>query len=165
VKSPGREDGGTLTCFPVPRRTSRDAGNLFDELFRRFVRQRHLTVGRVSFVSRLFLDDAQHSQGLVEVRVKVRFHHIHDLPQEFVAQAIEDLIAFFSRDHEVLAAEDGQVLGGVGLLDAKCLMDAPHRYFPLVAKQLNDGDASRVGQRLKYSGFEVAKGVVHIGLY
>ena len=52
-------------------------------------------------------------------------------------------------------AQHGQVLRGIGLLHSEAFDERARRQFAL-AEQLDDGDASGVGQRLEELGFEAS---------
>ena len=62
---------------------------------------------------------AHHLHGLVEVGLAIEAHDVEHLAEDRIRQRIEDLVAALAVDHDLAAAEDGEVLGEVGLLNAK----------------------------------------------
>jgi hypothetical protein len=75
-------------------------------------------------------------------------HRPDYLAERRVAQAVEGLVAGLTGLDDVLVAEDGEVLGGVGLLDPHLLAQLADRQLALV-EVLHDGAPGRVRQRLE----------------
>ena len=63
-------------------------------------------------------------------------------------------------EHELLGAQDGEVLGDIGLLHAEPFDERAGGEFA-VAQQLEDGDAGGMGEGLEDIGFEPAEGIRH----
>jgi hypothetical protein len=92
--------------------------------------------------------------------VKVVAHLREHVSQERVAKAVEDLVALLAAFDNVPVPQDGQVLGGIGLLDADALAQLAHGHLG-AAEKLDDGDARGVGQGLKNPGLELPHGLQH----
>ena len=73
---------------------------------------------------------------------------------------VKNLIAGFAIDQDVLRAQDGEVLGGVGLLDAETFDEGAGGEFA-IAEEFDDGDAGGVGEGLEELGFEASQGFLH----
>jgi hypothetical protein len=103
----------------------------------------------------------EHAEGLFEVGVEVGAHEGEDLVDEGVADGVKHLVAAFTGRDEVLGAEDGEVLGDVGLLHFELVDEGAGGEFA-VGEELEDGDAGGVGEGLEDVGFEAAEGFLHV---
>ena len=93
--------------------------------------------------------------------MEVGAHEIQDLDDDGVADGIEDLVAGLAGGDELLGAQDGEVLGDVGLLEAE-LLDQGSGGELSVSQEFEDGDAGGMGEGLEDVGFESAEGILHI---
>jgi len=98
----------------------------------------------------LFLEDRQGLLHMCQIKTAEGFEDVSD---QRVAETVENLVAVFAGFNEVLAAQDGQVLRGIRLFDAKPFAKAADGLFA-VAKDLQDAYAGRVRERLKDARFE-----------
>lgn len=85
---------------------------------------------------------------------------VEDIPENGIAQAIENLIAIFACINEVFVPQDREMLRRVGLLDAELLAQLPNGQF-MHAQLLDNGNARRVGQRLKDARLETSQRLQH----
>src|SRR5207237_184153 len=99
----------------------------------------------------------QKLQRFMQIRLEVLTHQIEDLADGRVAQRVEYLIAVLASDNDLLGAQNGEVLRGVGLFEPELLVDAADGHLAFVAQQFDDGDARRVPEGLKDSGLEAAQ--------
>lgn len=104
----------------------------------------------------------EQSQRFFQMGVKIPAHQVEYISQDAVAQRIEDLVALLASDDNLPRTQHAQVLRGVGLFEPQPFVNRGHRDFPLVAQQLDDGDARGVAQGLKNARFEVTQAVWHI---
>src|SRR5262249_19000941 len=100
-------------------------------------------------------------EGFVQMGLIVLPHQVEDLAENRIAEGIKDLVAVLAPDDNLLAAQDGQVLRGIGLFQVEAFVNAADGHLVLIAQQLNDGDAGRVGQCLEQLGLETTKGILH----
>ncbi len=70
------------------------------------------------------------------------------LAERRIAEAVESLVAGLAGLDNVLIAEDGQVLGGIRLLDSDLLAELTDGHFAQV-EALDDGDSGRVREGLE----------------
>lgn len=87
-------------------------------------------------------------------------HRLQDLGQQRVAQAVIDLVAFLAALDDVLVPQHGEVLRGIGLLDADLLAQPSDRHLP-VLQVLDDGDPGGVRQCPEDACLEPPHGVEH----
>lgn len=99
----------------------------------------------------------EHGEGFFEVGFEVGFHGVEDLGEEGIAERIEDLVSFFAGEDEVFCAEDGEVLGGVGLFDTDLFDESADGGFS-VAEAFDDVNPGGVGEDLEDVGFEFSEG-------
>ena len=84
--------------------------------------------------------------------------------EDGVAQGVEDLIAFFAIDENLFRAENGEVLGSVGLFEAE-FGDQLTRRFLAGAEGFDDGNAGGMGEGLEDIGFELTERVGQVLVY
>src|ERR1039458_7554057 len=101
-------------------------------------------------IFRLAIHFTHHLNGLVEIRLAIMAHDIEHLPQDRIRQGIENLIAFLPVYHDLAAAQDGEVLGEVGLLNPEPGLHGSGGKLS-VAEDLDDGNARGMRQGLKYA--------------
>jgi hypothetical protein len=94
------------------------------------------------------------------VFLKIATQEGQDLEDDGIAHRVEDLVAHFAGDDDLLSAEDGEMLRDVGLLHAQFRDQRPGRELAAV-QQFEDGDASGVAEGLEDAGFETADGIWH----
>ena len=82
---------------------------------------------------------------------------VEDLNDEGVADGVENLVAGLAIDDEVFCSQDGEVLGDVGLFQAK-FFDQGTGGELSVAEEFEDGDAGGMGEGLEDVGFEAVGG-------
>ena len=102
----------------------------------------------------------EHADGFFELGVEVFAHQGEDFADGGVADGVEDLVACLAVDDDLFGAEDGEVLGDVGLFHAE-LFDEGAGGELAFAEEFKDGDAGGVGEGLEDVGFELAEGVGH----
>ncbi len=90
--------------------------------------------------------------------VEVAAHEGEDFDEDGVADGVEDLVAGFAVDDELLGSEDGEVLRDVGLLHAQ-LFDELAGGKLSGFKELDDGEAGGVSEGLEDVCFESAERV------
>src|SRR5207244_3390823 len=95
-----------------------------------------------------------------DVGQKELAHRVEHLGQERIAEAVINLVRFLACLDDVLVTEHGEVLRGVGLLDADLLANLPHRALAVLQK-LDDGNTRRMGKGLENAGLETAHGLEH----
>src|SRR5450759_2196013 len=103
-------------------------------------------------ILRLAIHFAHHLNGLVEIGLAIMARDVEHLAQHRIRQGIENLIASLPVYHDLPAAQDGEVLGEVGLLNAELgLQGAGGKRS--VAEDLDDGNARGMRKSLKDAGF------------
>jgi hypothetical protein len=75
-------------------------------------------------------------------------HNVEHFAEDGVRQGIEDLIASLTVYHDLAAAQDGEVLGEVGLLDAETGLEGAGGELA-VAEDFDDGNAGGMGKSLE----------------
>src|ERR1022692_3540750 len=80
-------------------------------------------------ILRLAIHFTHHLNGLVEISLAIMAHNVEHLAQDRIRQGIENLIASLAVDHDLPAAQDGEVLGEVGLLNP--YIRTPERKCPI----------------------------------
>src|SRR4051794_25498540 len=90
--------------------------------------------------------------GVAEVLLAVAAHQVEHVDEDAVADRVEDLVAFLAVHYDLATAENGEMLGEVGLLDFEALLDGTGGELA-VAQGLEDGDTGGVRQRLKEGRF------------
>jgi hypothetical protein len=88
----------------------------------------------------------------MEISLAIMAHNVEHLAQDRIRQGIENLIATLAVDYDLAAAQDGEVLGEVGLLNPKLGLHGAGRKLS-VAEDLDDGNARGMGQSLKDACF------------
>lgn len=92
--------------------------------------------------------------------MEVGAHEGEDLVDEGITHGVEDLVAGLPIDNKVFGAQDGEVLGDVGLLHVELFDEGAGGEFA-IGEELEDGDAGGVGEGLEDVGLEAAEGVLH----
>src|ERR1019366_680975 len=100
---------------------------------------------------RLAVHIAHHLNGLVEIGLAIMAHDVEHLAEDRIRQGIENLIGVLPIDHDLAAAQDGEVLGEVGLLNAELGLHGAGGKLS-VAEDLDDGNARGMGESLKDAG-------------
>src|ERR1035437_4525074 len=95
-------------------------------------------------ILRLAVSFAHHLSGLMEVSLAITAHNGDHLAQDRIGQGIENLIACLAVDHDLPAAQDGEVLGEVGLLNPELGLHGAGGKLS-VAEDLDDGNARGMG--------------------
>lgn len=96
--------------------------------------------------------------------MKVAAHQVEELDHQRIAQRIEDLIAGLARDDDLPRTQYGEVLGEIGLLEAKVFDKIGDGQFAML-ELFKDGDTRRVRERLEDFSLKVSQGVRHVGYY
>src|SRR5258708_5567316 len=99
-------------------------------------------------ILRLAIHFAYHLNGLVQVRLAITAHGIEHIAENWIRQGIENLVASLAVDHDLAAAQDGEVLGEVGLLNPESGLQGSGRKLS-GAQGFDDGDARGMCQGLK----------------
>ena len=110
--------------------------------------------------SLLGFDFAEHMHRFVEVSLEVPAHDVQHFDENRIAERVEDLVAFFSIRHQLSAAQNGQMLGEVGLLDRELFLNRARRELP-VSQHFDDGDTSGMCQGLEDVSLVRAKRTLH----
>ena len=101
----------------------------------------------------LLTELAEHRLGPRQLVVEDPSRHVEEVADERIAHGVPDGRSLLAGHHDVLGAQDGQLLGHSGLVEIEEgleLLDAP-----LVdAEDLEDPDAERMRQRLEELGLE-----------
>ena len=85
---------------------------------------------------------------------------MEDFNKDGVAQGVVDLIAGLAGGDDLFGAKDGEVLGGVGLVNAEFGDELASGFFA-VAEGFDDGDAGGVGEGLEDLRFEFSELAFH----
>src|ERR1700677_2564712 len=109
------------------------------------------------------LHGVEHAEGFLQMRLEVGAHEGEDLENDGVADRVKDLVAGLPVDDNLFGAQDGEVLGDVGLLHAEFFDQCAGREFT-IAKEFEDGDAGGVSEGLEDVGLELPKGVWHTSI-
>jgi hypothetical protein len=96
----------------------------------------------------LSIDFSQHLDGLGKIGLEIPAHDVEEFYQNGVAEGVEDVVSVFPVQHELPAAQNGQMLRKVRLFQTEPLLKDPAGKLPF-SQNLDNGDASRMGQRLK----------------
>jgi hypothetical protein len=75
-------------------------------------------------------------------------HQSKYFADQWIAQAVEDLIAIFTRLDDMFAPQYGEMLGCVRLLDSYFFAEVPNRDFA-VTKMLDNCDSGGMSQGLE----------------
>lgn len=94
------------------------------------------------------------------MNMKIAPHHIKNLDDKRVPHGIEDLIARFAVDQDILRTEHGEMLRSIRLLDPEPFDQRPSRQLA-VSQLLHNCDPRRVGEGLKKLSFELTKRILH----
>ena len=128
---------------------------------------RACSVSRASLASiarrgetRLLVHLAEHAGRLVEMRLEVAPEQIEHLDQDGIAQGVVDLIACPAIDDHLFGPQDGEMLGGVGLLQIQLRHQRAGGHLA-VAEGIDHGNPGGIGQGLKDLCFEFPEGLVH----
>ncbi len=100
---------------------------------------------------------------LRQLPIEVAAKNVQHLDQGGVAQRVEDLIADLPVHQHLFASQHGEVLRGIGLLEAQFFHELPGRELP-VPEGLYNRNPSRMRQGLEDLSFEAAEGVWHTSI-
>ena len=92
--------------------------------------------------------------------LKILPHQIEHFDKNLVAERIENLVALLAAVNDLPAAQDRQMLRNVGLLYAQPFLDGAGWQFTF-AQNFQNGDTSRMRERLKDTGLELSQQVLH----
>jgi hypothetical protein len=112
--------------------------------------------------ARFLLELTKHRLASGQLIVEDPARHVEQVPDKRIAYGVPDGRALFAGGHDVLRAQDGQLLGHGGLVEIELgleLLDAPS----VRAQDFQDPDADRVRERLEELGLEGLKirGLAH----
>lgn len=93
--------------------------------------------------------------------MEIGAHEAKHIEKDRIANSIEDVMSSLAGDDDLLGAEDGEVLGNIGLLHTELFNENACGEFSRTQK-LEDRDAGGMGECLKDFSFEVTQGLRHI---
>src|SRR5665811_270112 len=106
------------------------------------------TGGASPSILRLSVHFTHHLYGLVEISLAIMAHDVEYLAEHRIRQGVENLVGVLPIDYDLAAAQDGEMLGEVGLFNPEPgLQGAGGKRA--VAKDLDDGNAGGMRQGLK----------------
>src|SRR5262249_10508391 len=71
-------------------------------------------------------DLPQHTHRLFEMGLEIALHRVKHLDQHGIAQGVPDLVAFLARGDQAPGAQQAEVLGKIGRLDADAFEQRAH---------------------------------------
>ncbi len=98
----------------------------------------------------------KHRHRLANLFLEVATHQVKHLPDQGIPYRIKDLVAGFSRHHDLSRSKNREVLREICLLQLQLLNKIAYRQFTF-SQQIDDRNARRMRQGLENLSFELTQ--------